>query len=107
MQTLAVGLAVLAAVALAILLLRGTGGGSPDDPDRLARLLVAEIKLYNQDLLEEARREKAILVKLGEDLGRSRQMYLERVGEQDPSGRRFDDAVLTLLADGDPSVLGS
>ncbi len=108
MQYLAAGVLALVALAVVIALLRRFGGaGSTEDPELLARLLVSEIKLYNSDRIEQGRQANAILTEVREDVERSREMYLERVGEQDPSGQIFDQALIRILADGDPSALGS
>ena len=85
---------------------RSSGSGpSPEDPERLATLLVQEIALYNQELVEKGRREKAIYAHLREDIERSRAMYEKRVGDQ--AGSHFDDALVRILARGDRSALGA
>ncbi len=74
---------------------------------RLARLLVSEIKLYNEEQVEEGQRNKDIYERLKEDIDRSRQMYEERVDER---VRRTHDyfyqELVRTLAAGDPHTLG-
>ena len=78
-----------------------------EEARRLARLLVSEIKLYNEELIEEGRRAGSIYSRLKEDIDRSRQMYEERI---DPALHGKDDyfyqELVQRLAGGDPSLLG-
>jgi hypothetical protein len=78
-----------------------------DEARRLARLLVSEIKLYNEEQVEEGRRQRDIYPRLQEDIDRSRQMYEERV---DPRVRDevdyFQQEVVNILAGGDAGALG-
>jgi uncharacterized small protein (DUF1192 family) len=77
------------------------------DARRFARLLVSEIKLYNEQKVEEGRRNKDLYERLKEDIDRSRQMYDKRVA---PSVAAtvdyFYDELVNTLAEGDPSKLG-
>jgi hypothetical protein len=81
---------------------------SHNDARRFARLLVSEIKLYNEQKVAEGRRGGDLYDRLREDIDRSRQMYEKRVT---PSvAARFDyfyDELVSTLAEGDPSKLGS
>ena len=78
-----------------------------EEARRLARLLVSEIKLYNEDQVEEGRRNRDIYERLKEDIDRSRQMYDERV---DPKILRSTDyfyqELVRILAAGDSKALG-
>ncbi|HSS52838.1 MAG TPA: hypothetical protein VLX28_28175 [Thermoanaerobaculia bacterium] len=78
-----------------------------EEARRLARLLVSEIKLYNEEQVEEGRRNRDIYERLKEDIDRSRQMYDERV---DPKILRSTDyfyqELVRILASGDSRVLG-
>jgi hypothetical protein len=78
-----------------------------DDAKRFARLVVSEIKLYNEAKVTEGRRNKDIYERLKEDIERGRQMYSERVN---PSVRDttnyFYDELVRILAGGDQSALG-
>ncbi len=78
-----------------------------EEARRLARLLVSEIKLYNEEQVEEGRRNRDIYERLKEDIDRSRQMYDERV---DPRILRSTDyfyqELVRILAAGDSRALG-
>jgi len=75
---------------------------------RFARLLVSEIKLYNENKVKEGRLEGDLYERLREDIDRSRQMYDKRV---DPVVvARYDyfhQEIVKTLAEGDPSKLGN
>ena len=79
-----------------------------DEARRLARLLVSEIKLYNEEQVEEGRQSKNIYARLREDIDRSQQIYEERIH---PSIRGktdfFRDELVRILAGGDADVLGT
>lgn len=78
-----------------------------EEARRLARLLVSEIKLYNEEIIDEGRRHADIYDRLKDDIDRSRQMYEERI---DPRlrGREdyFHQELVQRLAGGDESLLG-
>jgi hypothetical protein len=78
-----------------------------EDAKRFARLVVSEIKLYNESKVNEGRRHKDIYERLKEDIERGRQMYSDRV----PSHIRdattyFFDELVRILAGGDAGALG-
>jgi hypothetical protein len=78
-----------------------------NDARRFARLLVSEIKLYNEEKVREGRSEGNIYERLREDIDRSRQMYDKRVAP--PVAARYDyfhQELVNTLAEGDPSKLG-
>ena len=78
-----------------------------DEAKRFARLLVSEIKLYNESKVDQGRRNKDIYERLKEDIDRSRQMYDERVSEGiRKSSNYFYDELVRILADGDSEALG-
>jgi len=78
-----------------------------DDAKRFARLVVSEIKLYNEAKVNEGRRHKDIYERLKEDIERGRQMYGERVSPQvRESTNYFYDELVRILAGGDAGVLG-
>jgi hypothetical protein len=85
--------------------------GSPaqhEEARRLARLLIAEIRLYNEDQVEEGRRNGDILARLREDIERSRQMYRERTDRDVlASSDYFGEELVRILADNDPRLLGT
>jgi hypothetical protein len=74
-----------------------------NDARRFARLLVSEIKLYNEQKVAEGRRGGDLYDRLKEDIDRSRQMYEKRVTPN--VAARFDyfyDELVSTLAEGDP-----
>ena len=78
-----------------------------EEARRLARLLVSEIKLYNEEQVEEGRRKKDIYERLKEDIDRSRQMYEERVEPRIlKSTDYFYQELVRILAAGDAKALG-
>jgi hypothetical protein len=79
-----------------------------NDARRFARLLVSEIKLYNEQKVMEGRRSHDLYERLKEDIDRSRQMYEKRVSAS--VAAKFDyfyDELLHTLGEGDPAKLGS
>lgn len=78
------------------------------DAKRFARLLVSEIKLYNEQRVLEGRENRDVYVRLKRDIDRSREMYQKRVS---PTVSRkidyFHDELIRILGDNDPSNLGS
>jgi hypothetical protein len=78
-----------------------------EEARRLARLLVSEIKLYNEEQVEEGRRNRDVYERLREDIDRSRQMYDERVDPQIlRSTDYFYQELVRILAAGDSKALG-
>ena len=74
---------------------------------RFARLLVSEIKLYNEQKVREGRDNADLYDRLREDIDRSRQMYDKRVRPEVSS--RYDyfhHELVNMLAEGDASRLG-
>ena len=89
-------------------------GMSPDDADthrkaqRFARLLVDEIKLYNQAKVAEGRRNKDLYDRLKEDIEKSRATFQKRYGSTAAaSGDYFQKEVVRSLAEDDYSVMGA
>ncbi len=78
-----------------------------EDAKRFARLVVSEIKLYNETKVTEGRRQKDLYERLKEDIERGRQMYTERVaqGIRETTNYFFDELV-RILAGGDAGALG-
>jgi len=78
-----------------------------DDAKRFARLLVSEIKLYNEAKVDQGRKNHDLYERLKEDIDRSRQMYDERVPEQVRKvSNYFYDELVRILADGNSESLG-
>jgi hypothetical protein len=95
-----------------------TRGGTPipggaddskkhDEARRFARLLVSEIKLYNEPKVDAGRKNKDLYERLKEDIDRSRQMYDERISDDvRKTSNYFYDELVRILADGNASALG-
>jgi hypothetical protein len=82
-------------------------GKKHDEARRFARLLVSEIKLYNESKVEQGRKNRDLYERLKEDIDRSRQMYDERIGEEiRKASNYFYDELVRILADGDADTLG-
>jgi hypothetical protein len=78
-----------------------------EDAKRFARLVVSEIKLYNEAKVNEGRRQKDIYERLKEDIERGRQMYTDRVpGPVREATNYFYDELVRILAGGDAGALG-
>ncbi len=89
-------------------------GLSPEDAElhrkaqRFARLLVDEIKLYNQAKVAEGRRNKDLYDRLKEDIDKSRGTFQKRYGSTAAaSGDYFEKELLRSLAEDDASIMGS
>jgi hypothetical protein len=88
----------------------GAAIGSEEDSSarRYARLLVSEIKLYNEAAVRVGREKRDLLERLRPEIERARRLYEERVA---PSvGARavyFQQELVHTLADGDSALLGN
>lgn len=79
-----------------------------NDARRFARLLVSEIKLYNEQKVKEGREAQDLYDRLREAIDRSRDMYDKRV--QPPVAAKFDYfhyELVSTLAEGEPTKLGN
>jgi hypothetical protein len=79
-----------------------------NDARRFARLLISEIKLYNEQKVAEGRSQGDLYDRLREYIDRSREMYDKRVRAEVAS--RYDyfhGELVNTLAEGDVSKLGS
>ena len=78
-----------------------------EEARRFAKLLVSEIKLYNERAVLEGREQGNIYERLKEDIDRSRQMYDERIPEDvRASSNFFHEELVRILANGRPEALG-
>ena len=79
-----------------------------NDARRFARLLVSEIKLYNEQKVNEGRDSSDLYDRLREAIERSREMYEKRV--QPAVAAKFDYfhyELVTNLAEGNDAKLGA
>jgi hypothetical protein len=93
----------------------GPAEGSPQADERreeesarrYARLLISEIKLYNEPAVEQGREHRDLLKRLGDDIERARRLFEDKIPE---AVRQrvdcFDQEVIRTLAGGDPGLLG-
>jgi chromosome segregation ATPase len=81
--------------------------GDETSAKRYARLLVSEIKLYNEGAVRVGREKRDLLHRLRAEIERARRLYEERV--PDAVGARsdyFQQELVQTLADGDAALLG-
>jgi hypothetical protein len=88
-------------------------GLPPEDADvhrkaqRFARLLIDEIKLYNQAKMAEGRKNRDLYDRLREDIDKSRSTYSKRYGNTvAASSDYFNQELIRSLAEDDVSLLG-
>jgi hypothetical protein len=86
---------------------------SPEDAEvhrkaqRFARLLMDEIKLYNQAKVAEGRKHKDLYDRLKEDIDKSRSTYQKRYGNTVAASADYlSSELIRSLAEDDPSLLG-
>ena len=72
---------------------------------RYARLLVSEIKLYNEAAVQVGRQKRDLLERLKPEIERARKLYSQRISPTMP-WLLFQRSWVQTLADGDPSLLG-
>ena len=87
---------------------------SPEDAEahqkaqRFARLLVDEIKLYNQDKVAAGRNNRDLYNRLREDIEKSKSTYDKRYGSTAAaSGDYFNRELIRSLAEDDASLMGN
>jgi hypothetical protein len=75
---------------------------------KIARLLVSEIKLYNEAKVAVGRKNRDLYERLKEDIERSRQTYVQRI-DADVAAKSdyFQDELVATLAEGDGDALGA
>lgn len=107
-----------AAPAAAMSAAAGWGGGPVSAPagedadlhrkaQRFARLLMDEIKLYNQAKVAEGRKNRDLYDRLKEDIEKSRATYQKRYGNTAAAGADyFNQEMIRSLAEDDVSLLG-
>ncbi len=78
-----------------------------EEAQRFAKLLVSEIKLYNEQNVILGRQFGDLFERLKDDIIRSWQMYKERIPEHVRTHRDyFYEAMVRILAEGNESLLG-
>ena len=89
----------------------GFAASSPEEGEqgarRYARLLVSEIKLYNEAAVHTGRQMRDLSSRLQPEIARARRLYDERVSSALAArDLYFQQELIQTLADGDPSLLG-
>jgi hypothetical protein len=74
---------------------------------KFAKLLVEEIKLYNQDKVNEGRSHKDLYDRLREDIDKSRATYDRRYGQTITDVDYFTQELVRILVDNDRAALGA
>ncbi len=75
---------------------------------RFAKLLVEEIKLYNQPKVVEGKHNRDLYDRLREDIEKSRATYQKRYGETPAaSADYFNQELVRILADNDITLMGA
>jgi len=81
---------------------------SIDAARRLARLLVAEIRLYHEPAVDEGRRTRTLLQRLAPEIAQAREVYESRIPPSLSGGRDvFHQELIRTLAGGEASLLGT
>ena len=80
---------------------------SHDRARRFAKLLVEEIKLYNQAKVSEGRSHSDLYSRLREDIEKSRSAYQKRYSDSVKDVDYFTQELVRILADNNRSVLGA
>src|SRR6266850_1258061 len=76
------------------------------DARRFAHLLVSELLLYNEESVIQGRKHRDLYERLQKEIERSRQAYQSRVPQAVASrSDYFEDELVRILAQGDPSLL--
>ena len=104
---------IIFVIAVAFFIIRRMTASTPSaaaeklDDQRFARLLVTELKLYNQHAVEAGRENKDLYHRLRSEIDRARQMYDQRTGARAGAhGDYFHEELVRDLAGGDESNLG-
>jgi hypothetical protein len=78
-----------------------------DRARRFAKLLVEEIKLYNQSKVADGRSRGDLYGRLHDDIEKSRAAYQKRYGESVKDVDYFTQELIRILADNDRTVMGA
>jgi len=83
-------------------------GNGEEGARRYARLLVSEIKLYNEAAVRAGREQRDLRQRLRSEIDRALRLYEERVpAVVTARDQYFQQELVHTLADGDPSLLGT
>lgn len=86
--------------------LRTGAGAGADDARRYARLLVSEIKLYNEASVRLGREHRDLRSRLGSEITLAQRQYEERIPATVPDrDAYFEQELVETLGGGDPSTL--
>jgi hypothetical protein len=84
------------------------GDGDENIARRYARLLLSEVRMFNEPVIDAGRKSRDLLTRLDGEIARARRLYEARVPTT--CTRRtefFDQELVRTLADGDRTLLGS
>ncbi|HEX8735869.1 MAG TPA: hypothetical protein VF721_11125 [Pyrinomonadaceae bacterium] len=100
-------IATISLIVLILFLRFGTKGEqSEEDAKGFARLLVTEIKLYNDYKIQRGLQNNNLYASLRDEIDEAAKMYRKRVSNPEYF-EYFNDALINILADGDKNRLGS
>jgi hypothetical protein len=91
-------------------MLRGAGpdAGGEEGARRYARLLISEIKLYNEGAIRAGRQQRDLRQRLRAEIDRAQRLYEERVPPAIGARQAFfQQELVQTLADGDATLLGT
>ena len=78
-----------------------------EEARRFARLLISEIKLYNESQVDEGRQHSDLYQRLSRDIDRSREMYEKRAhASVRVAADHFHEELVRILAKGEEGLLG-
>ena len=84
------------------------GDGGVQAARRYARLLVSEIRLYNEDAVRSGREHHDLAHRLRAEIARARELFAERTPADLPLAEAlFTEELVRTLADGDDSLMGN
>jgi hypothetical protein len=85
---------------------RSEAAPTESSAERYARLLVSEIKLYNEAAVRAGRERGDLLARLRPEIERARRLFEERVPAANSHGAVFQQELVRTLAGGNPTLLG-
>ena len=84
------------------------GDGGVQAARRYARLLVSEIRLYNEDAVQSGREHRDLAHRLRAEIAHARELFAERTPADLPLAEAlFTEELVRTLADGDDSLMGN